>query len=72
MSIPGGFCITECVIDVGNKAGDIGSYVGVRIVTRTTGDRRVTDEGSSLVKNSEAGDHGIMYHNHNKNIPCGL
>ena len=49
MRVPGGFCSTECVIGIGHKVGDIGSYVGIRIVTRITGDRRATDEGLSLV-----------------------
>ena len=47
--VPGGFRSTECVIGIGHKVGDIGSYVGIRIVTRTTGDRRATGEGLSLI-----------------------
>ena len=47
--IPGEFCITEYVIGVGTQVGYIGSYADVRVVTRTPGDRRVTDERSGLV-----------------------
>ena len=46
---PGGFRSTECAIGIGHKAGDIGSYVGIRIVTRTTGDRRAAGGGLSLI-----------------------
>ena len=36
LEVSGGVCGTECVIGIGNKAGGIGSHVGIRIVTRTT------------------------------------
>jgi hypothetical protein len=49
LKVSGGVCGTECVIGIGNKAGGTGRYVGIRIVTRTTGDRHATNEGLSFV-----------------------
>ena len=46
----------------------------IAMSTETTADSSLAQLKARQHKRAitTAGDHGIMYHNHNKNIPCGL
>jgi len=49
LKVSGGVCGTERAIGIGSKAGGNGNHVGIRIVTRTAGDRHTTNEGLSFI-----------------------
>ena len=48
-SASAGVCITECVVSIDNRGGDIGSHVDSYIITHIMGDRGVIGRWVSLV-----------------------